>query len=276
MAKSVQIPSARARGRRHRARLCRLLAFASVGALATAASASADVLQAPAAAPKTVSSSPYGATVGEVVVTAQKRAQDIQSVPISITALSGAQLDAQKVAGFEDLSRVAPGLAFDTSAEVGTTNISLRGFSCTAAAATGGLYLDDVSITTKNFFYEGAVDPVLPDLARIEVLRGPQGTLYGDSSEGGTIRYVANAPNMMTYSADLTVDTSHTAHGGENYAGAFALNLPIVPDVFALRISGSSETDSGWIDHYTQALAPDNSVVGGGVLDKKGVNSQRF
>lgn len=278
MAKSVQIPSARTRGRRRRGRLCRLLAYASVGALATAteASASADVLQAPADAPRTVSSSPYGATVGEVVVTAQKRAQDLQSVPISITALSGAQLDAQKVAGFEDLSRLAPGLAFDTSAEVGTTNISLRGVSSTAGAATVGLYLDDVSITTKNFFYEGAVDPVLPDLARIEVLRGPQGTLYGDSSEGGTIRYVANAPNITTYSADLTVDTSHTAHGGENYAGAFALNLPIVPDVFALRISGSSETDSGWIDHYTQALAPDNSVVGGGVLDKKGVNSQRF
>lgn len=211
----------------------------------------------------------------EIVVTSQKRAQDLQSVPISITALSGERLQNERIAGVEELSRVAPGVQFDTGATAGTTNISIRGVSSTAGSATVGLYIDDVSVTTKNFFYEGAVEPLLPDLDRIEVLRGPQGTLYGDSSEGGTIRFLTRAPNLKTYSADASLDTSYTEHGGENYAGGLTVNLPLVKDVFALRISGSSETDAGWINHYAQDIGPDGSVLGGGALTKKGVNSGR-
>ena len=218
---------------------------------------------------------PASASVQEVVVTAQKRTQNLQQVPISITALSSNDVAAAHVTSIEDLSRIAPGLAIDTSASVGTTNVSIRGVSSQAGAATVGLYLDDVSVTTKSFFYEGAVEPILPDLDRIEVLRGPQGTLYGDSSEGGTIRFIAKAPNMGLYTGEALVDTSNTAHGGENYSGSASVSIPVVPDVLAIRISGSSSSDSGWIDHFTQSLAPDHSVLGGGVLDRKGVNSTR-
>ena len=253
---------------RHGSTVAGLLAFASTFAL-TAGAASAQQAAPAASAP------PQSAAVAEVVVTAQKRSQNLQAVPISITALSGNDVAAAHISGFDDLSRVAPGLAFDTSASVGTTNVSIRGVSSTAGAATVGLYLDDVSITTKNFFYEGAVEPILSDLDRIEVLRGPQGTLYGDSSEGGTIRYIAKAPNMSTYTGDISADTSNTAHGGENYNGAFSVSVPLVPDILAVRVSGSASTDSGWIDHFTQSLAPDNSILGGGVLDRKGVNSAR-
>lgn len=246
-----------------------LLAFASAIALSTGvASAQA------AADPAPSGPGPAGA-VQEVVVTAQKRAQNLQAVPISITALSGNDVAAAHVSGFDDLSRIAPALSFDTSASVGTTNVSIRGVSSQAGAATVGLYLDDVSITTKNFFYEGAVEPILPDLDRIEVLRGPQGTLYGDSSEGGTIRFVAQSPSMTTYKGEVTADTSNTFHGGENYSGAATLSMPLVPGVLAIRVSGSSSYDSGWIDHFTQALALDNSVLGGGVRDRKGVNGAR-
>ncbi len=243
-----------------------LLAFASVTAL-SAGNASAQTQPAAAA--------PASTSIQEVVVTAQKRTQNLQAVPISITALSANDVAAAHINGLEDLSRIAPALSFDSSASVGTTNVSIRGVSSQAGAATVGLYLDDVSITTKNFFYQGAVEPILSDLDRIEVLRGPQGTLYGDSSEGGTIRFIAKAPNMTTYTGEAMADTSNTAHGGENYSGAVSVSIPVAPGLFALRISGSSSYDSGWINHFTQALAPDHSVLGGGVLDRKGVNSER-
>ena len=261
-------------------RLAFLLAFVSTAALAAAAhAATADAAAAPPSAPTQLAEASVSSnadTVAEVVVTAQKRAQNIISVPISVTALTGSAVQAQRIASFDDLSRAAPGVAFNSSATFGTTDVSIRGVSSSAGAATVGLYIDDVSITTKNFFYEGAIEPVITDLDRIEVLRGPQGTLYGDSSEGGTIRYITKAPDLTTYSGQLTLDTSNTAHGGENYSGAFAINLPIIKDVFAIRASGSSAYDSGWIDHYTQDIGADDTVLGGGVLDRKGVNSQRI
>jgi outer membrane receptor protein involved in Fe transport len=260
----VQLPSTR-KGLQPRTYAAGLLTFASAIALSTGYARAQSAAAAPAA----------NVSVQEVVVTAQKRTQNLQAVPISITALSSNDVAAAHVSGFDDLSRVAPGLSFDTAASVGTTNISIRGVSSQAGAATVGLYLDDVSITTKNFFYEGAVEPILPDLDRLEVLRGPQGTLYGDSSEGGTLRFIAKPPNMAVYSGEATVETSNTAHGGENYSGVASVSIPLIPDVLAVRISGSSSYDSGWIDHYTQALAPDHSVLGGGVLDRKGVNSAR-
>ena len=258
-----------------RARLASLLAFVSAAALA--AGARGETVAAAAASPNgPAAASSADATVTEVVVTVQKRAQNLMSVPISVTAVSGAAVEAERVATFDDLSRAVPGVAFDSNATFGTTDISIRGVSSSAGSATVGLYIDDVSITTKNFFYEGAIEPVITDLDRIEVLRGPQGTLYGDSSEGGTIRYITKAPNLSVYSGEVTVDTSNTEHGGENYSGNFAVNLPIIKDVLALRISGSSETESGWIDHYTQDIGPEDAVLGGGVLDEKGVNSQRI
>ncbi len=254
---------------RPRTTMAGLLTFASAIALSTGIASAQTQPASPAPGPS------GAATVQEVVVTAQKRSQNLQEVPISITALSGNDVAAAHVTGFDDLSRIAPALSIDTAASVGTTNVSIRGVSSQAGAATTGLYLDDVSITTKNFFYEGAVEPILPDLDRIEVLRGPQGTLYGDSSEGGTIRYIAKGPSMTAFTGDAMAETSNTAHGGQNYGGSATVSIPLVPDVLALRISGSSSSDSGWIDHYTQALAPDASVLGGGVRDRKGVNSER-
>jgi len=216
------------------------------------------------------------ATVTEVVVTSQKRVQTLQSVPISVTPLSGASAREEHIESFDDLSRAVPAVAFDSNATFGTTNIAIRGVSSQAGSATVGLYIDDVSITTKNFFYEGAFEPVITDLDRIEVLRGPQGTLYGDSSEGGTIRYLTRQPDLQAFGGVVTVGTSNTEHGGENYTGDFAINLPIIKDVFALRISGSSQTDSGWINHYGQAIGPEDAVLGGGALLQTGVNSDRI
>jgi len=204
------------------------------------------------------------ADAGAIVVTAQKRTEDVRTVPISLSVLSGDALKQQRIASYDDLSRAVPGVAFNAVAgEEGRDNIVIRGVSSTSGASTVGLYLDDVTVTIPNLYRDGAIELRLPDIDRIEVLRGPQGTLYGDSSEGGTIRYLTRQPNMERWQVEGTADVSGTEHGGLNDAFAGVVNVPVVPGVFALRASVNYVHESGWIDHYTQA----------GVLDKKGVNS---
>jgi outer membrane receptor protein involved in Fe transport len=203
---------------------------------------------------------------GEILVTAQKRSEDIRKVPISLSVLSGAALKEQGIANYDDLSRAVPGVAFNAVAgEEGRTNIVIRGVSSVSGASTVGLYLDDVSITVPNFYRDGAIEVRLPDIERVEVLRGPQGTLYGDSSEGGTIRYITAQANPDAFGLTLTSDASGTRHGGANFANSATINLPLVPDKLSLHASVNYQTESGWIDHYTQ----------GGLLDKKGVNASR-
>lgn len=201
-----------------------------------------------------------------VTVTAQRRSQDVKDVPISISVIDDSAIQSLHVNNYDDLSRLTPGLSFNSqSAAEGTDNISIRGVSSTAGSATVGLYLDDVSITTKNF-YDGAPQPILFDIDRIEVLKGPQGTLFGASSEGGTIRFITPTPDMKEFSASVIGDISGTQHASVNGMGGFIANVPVNPDVFALRLSLSEGYNSGYIDHY----APD------GTSEEPGVNSDRY
>jgi iron complex outermembrane receptor protein len=185
----------------------------------------------------------------EIVVTAQKRRENLQKVPISVTALTANQLAKEHISDYDDLSRAVPGLSFGSGGSEGLTNIEIRGVSSTSGSATVGLYLDDTSITTKNF-YDGAAQPKLFDIDRIEVLRGPQGTLYGASSLGGTIKFVTPTPDMTKFFGTLSQDVSETRHGGLNYVDTAIVNIPIVPDKLALRASIGYSKDSGYIDTY--------------------------
>ena len=217
-----------------------LWALSGAGARAQVAS---PATSAPAAAQNPKS------TLEEIVVTSQKRAEKLQKIPISVTALSAAQLQKEHIRDYDDLSRAVPGLSFGSGGSEGLTNIEIRGVSSTSGSATVGLYLDDISITTKNF-YDGAAQPKLFDIDRIEVLRGPQGTLYGASSLGGTIRFVTPQPDMTRFYGTVSQDVSGTYHGGLNYIDTAVVNIPIVPDKLALRASVGYSRDSGWIDRY--------------------------
>jgi outer membrane receptor protein involved in Fe transport len=221
----------------------------------------------PAASPGAAAPHAKGA-LEEIVVTAQKRAEKLQKIPISITALSAAQLQKEHIRDYDDLSRAVPGLSFGAGGSEGLTNIEIRGVSSTSGSATVGLYLDDISITTKNF-YDGAAQPKLFDVDRIEVLRGPQGTLYGASSLGGTIRFVTQQPDMNKYSGTISQDVSGTYHGGLNYIDTAVVNIPLVPDKLALHASVGYSRDSGWIDQYP---ALDSNSVGAPL--RNGVNHE--
>jgi len=192
----------------------------------------------------------------EVVVTAQKRSESQKDVPLSITAISGAQIEKSQITDYGDLSRAVPGLTFSNSGNSGLSRVTLRGVSSSAGAATVGIYLDEVSLTMPNQFFTGVALPKLFDLQSVEVLRGPQGTLYGASSMGGTIKFITKKPRFTDYSADLSAEVSGTDGGGTNYQVEGVVNLP-VNDKVAMRIGVQHGEESGYIDRY----------VGGAVVD---------
>jgi outer membrane receptor protein involved in Fe transport len=219
-----------------------------------------------AAAPS--SQAPSG-QLGEVIVTAQKRAENVKDIPISISALTGADLSAQHIIGFEDLSRTVPSVSFAAGAVVagsavgvGEDFVEIRGVSSSSGSATTGLYLDDTSISVNQQSGIGAVEPMAVDIARIEVLRGPQGTLYGASSEGGTIRFIENQANLDIYEGHVLGDLSAIDPAGDGYQGSGTnlganyqaegvFNAPIVQGKFAIRLNAAYGYDSGWIDDYS-------------------------
>jgi outer membrane receptor protein involved in Fe transport len=188
--------------------------------------------------------------LAEVIVTAEKRAEPIQHVPISITAITGAQLQAEGFEDTDDALRQVPGLS-EVSAGPGQTDYTLRGLpTAGGSVSTVGFYLDDVPLTAPSGSQNGfvSVDPDLYDISRVEVLRGPQGTLYGSGSMGGTIRMITNKPDPDAFAASAKVDASGTSGGGFNRGGDAMINLPIIHDKLALRLVGTDEYTSGWID----------------------------
>jgi iron complex outermembrane receptor protein len=194
----------------------------------------------------------------EIIVTAEKRNASVQNTAISLTAISGADLQAQGVSNIADAARQIPGVA-QTSAGPGQTEYTIRGLSSPGAAvATVGFYLDDVPMTAPSGAQNGhvVIDPDLYDLNRVEVLRGPQGTLYGSGSMGGTIKLVTNQPNLREFGASAQVDASGTHDGGFNRGVNAMINIPLIDDKLALRIVGTDEHTSGWIDRTVLANFP--------------------
>jgi iron complex outermembrane recepter protein len=217
-----------------------------------------------------------GDSLGEIVVTAQKRAENLRDVPISISVLEGSVLEQQHVQGFDAITRMTPGVSFSAGAGEGAgegqETIEIRGVSSNVGAATVGIYFDESPVTLPGEV--GMVQPKLFDLERIEILRGPQGTLYGSSSEGGTLRYISRAADPTQASADTSVDGSDTDHGGGNYDLRAVFNQPLIDNVLAIRFGVQYDHQSGWIDRYAHPPGYTNLDTSTGQLLGSGVNKQ--
>lgn len=191
----------------------------------------------------------------EVVVTATRQQDTVNRVPLSIAAVTQQALDQQGIKSATELTRLVPGLSISTpGASVAVGAFSIRGIVGGVGAATTGVYLDDTSLTKRanNGVQQnnGAPLPVLFDLERVEVLKGPQGTLYDGSSQGGTIRFVTPEPSLTRYSGLLRLEGRTIKMGEEGYEVGAAVGGPIVQDKLGFRISGLRRKTPGWIDGY--------------------------
>jgi iron complex outermembrane receptor protein len=200
----------------------------------------------------------------EIVVTAQKYNSTVQNTPISMSAISGDQLIAAGITSVEQLSQEIPGLSM-RSAGPGQTEYEARGLASNGGAApTVGFYLDEVPLSPPALAQVGKVviDPDLYDVSRIELLRGPQGTLYGSGSMGGTIKVVTNEPKLGTFEGSVQATGSYTDGGGPNGGGNLMLNIPL-GDALALRFVASDTHRSGWIDRIVLNPFPLDTPLSG-------------
>jgi len=231
-----------------------LAGVAATAVLSTGAHAQGAAAQSPAA----------GETIlGEVVVTAQKRSERLLDVPVAVSALPAQSLVQQNLVTIADYSRRVPGLNVAGSSAAGTQMnlISIRGLS------TGGGVGPSVAVTVDDVPFGSNIplaQPVFPDLdpadlSQIEVLKGPQGTLYGAASLGGLIKLITTTPSTTTFSGRAQIEGSHADGGGDGWAGRLSMNVPIIQDRLALRFSGFRRDDPAYITSTYQGAHFKNS-----------------
>ncbi|HKP33688.1 MAG TPA: TonB-dependent receptor [Sphingomicrobium sp.] len=188
----------------------------------------------------------------EIIITATKREENLQNVPISVQALGTRRLDQLNISNFEDYTKQLPSVTFLTS-QPGSTTVYMRGISAAGSGAEGnhsgplpqvGTYLDEQPVTTIG----GTLDVHIYDIARIESLSGPQGTLYGASSEAGTIRIITNKPELGVTSGRIDAQLNHVSHGGVGGSLEGMFNVPIAERI-AFRGVAFYQRDAGYIDN---------------------------
>ena len=211
----------------------------------------------------------------DIIVTAQKREENLQDVPVSIQAIGSRRLDQLNISSFEDYTKQLPSVSFQQSQSGGTV-IYMRGIA-TGGPSEGnhsgslpsvGTYLDEQPVTTIG----GALDVHIYDIARIESLAGPQGTLYGASSQAGTIRIITNKPELGATYGRVDAELNTVAHGGQGGSLEGMINMPVA-DRIALRGTAFYRRDAGFIDNvpasrtYCGTPIPDGCVHDGITVD---------
>ncbi|HZL16637.1 MAG TPA: TonB-dependent receptor plug domain-containing protein, partial [Polyangia bacterium] len=198
-----------------------------------------------AAGPGGTQASADATSVGEVIVTATRREEALSKVPESISAFTAAKMDIQGIKSFADVAKFTPGVTFD----VDSHDIAIRGISSTAGSGTTGIYIDDTPVQVRNLgLNDNNTLPAVFDLNRVEVLRGPQGTLFGAGSEGGTVRYITNQPSLTTFSGLVHSELATTDGGGPSYETGLAVGGPLVEGKLGFRLSAWGRRDGGWVD----------------------------
>lgn len=205
--------------------------------------------------------------VEEIVVTAQRRAENLQNVPITVGVLTADSLDQLNLKTFDEMMKYLPSVSQATNGP-GQTNIYIRGLSIGSGGTEGSgaignfpnvaVYLDDESeqLPGRNLYIYAA------DLERVEVLEGPQGTLFGGGAQAGVIRYITNKPKFNVVEARAEASVGTTAHGDTNSSAQFTLNLPVIDDVLALRGTFFQDRHGGYINNVPSTFTRSGSDLG--------------
>lgn len=216
------------------------------------------LLSAPARAQDTASDDDAGLAAGDIVVTATRKATALSRTPASIVAKGQQELDIQGVRSVADIAKITPSITFGQSAILygtGQTSISIRGIDSSSGIPTTGIYIDDTPVQTRVGVSPSLSNPYpqVFDLERIEVLRGPQGTLFGSGSVGGAIRFITPRPSFDDVSIYARSELATTKHGSESYEAGVAIGAPITPGKVGLRASIWHRHDGGYLDRLDTA-----------------------
>ncbi len=203
------------------------------------------------------SSGEPGLSLQEVVVSATRREESVDKVPLSIAAISADELLQSGIKDITDLAASTPGLEFGISGNGFSsqfTSITIRGMNSNTGSPVVGIYLDDTPLQTRysgsGVALTGSPYPVVFDLDRVEVARGPQGTLFGADSEAGTVRFITNQPSLTTTSGFAHGEAAETEGGAPSYEVGAAVGGPIVDNLIGFRLSAYGRQDGGYVDMF--------------------------
>jgi iron complex outermembrane recepter protein len=202
----------------------------------------------------------------EIIVTASKRAESMKEVPAAITAITQADIQQLGIVSLQDYLPYVPGLSDDFAFAAGHGNVILRGISSGSQQTTPtvGFYLDDTPFTPSSSNSVGTLihpDPDLGDVDHIEVLKGPQSTLYGASSLGGLIKIVSKQPNLTDFSAETLLEGTAVDGGGQGGHARATVNVPLINDQLAARVTGFYRFDPGFVDNVLTGQNHVNSAT---------------
>jgi iron complex outermembrane receptor protein len=223
-----------------------------------------------AALPQAAMAQQVATALDEVVVTATRQSSTVNRVPISITAATQATLDQKGIKDLAGVSQNTPGVQFTSSVGGQSFDVNIRGVASPVGAPTTGIYIDDTPIgrrggaNANSFAGFSTPAPKLFDLDRVEVLRGPQGTLYGGSAMGGAVRFINPTPSLTTYSSYARAEVSSLKEGSKGWELGVAVGGPIIQDKLGFRASVWRQHTPGWIDHINMFhTGVDNVAVPG-------------
>jgi outer membrane receptor protein involved in Fe transport len=243
----------------------------SLGAAPVKSDASADADQSPPPPVKSdskVADAQINSQLQEILVTATRRTEKLQDVPLSVTAYSQEQLTENGIVGYEGLALQTPGVVLNKQSD-NFNNLTARGIATNSYGAnlqsTVAIYIDELPITTIG--NTTTLNPNLFDVERVEFLRGPQGTLFGSGSLSGALRILTKSPNLTAFEASTQVDYGFTGSGWDSLRQRYdgMVNIPLVNDQLALRIVGFYRHEDGWIDNVGTGTEDSNTLEDGGM-----------
>jgi outer membrane receptor protein involved in Fe transport len=209
-----------------------------------------------AGATATVTCGAQELTVEEVIVTAQKREQRLVEVPVAITAMTGDEIQQKGLTNIQDIAFAVPGMALREDGP-GSYQIFMRGLSNQYGTdALVGVYLDEAPLSLTGF---DQLDSRPVDLERVEVLKGPQGTLFGQGTVAGAIRYITKSPDLDSFGGSLEAQESFVSGGDSHEVLTGVLNAPIIKDKFGIRIVAHAEEGGGWQDQPEAGIKDGNN-----------------
>lgn len=236
-------------------------------------------LMASGAGAQSLDSAQRSDTIQEVVVTATKRSESAQNVPFGLTAMSEGDLSARGAQTVEEALAFVPGVSFSSNGS-NSGSFAIRGVSTSSSVVNAqspvALYIDDINVLDPTY-PKISTNLRLFDAARVEVLEGPQGTLFGSGSLGGAVRIITNKPDLDAYEAATEDTVKGTAGGGVGYDANAMVNLPILKDQLAIRAVAYFQQDAGYVDNVATGRGKVNNAISeGGRVEVKWAPSQDF